>query len=422
MKLDRERLQRLLRPRPARRTEAPPQPFLPGERSSDTTIQPVMQLVGGRLCSSEHGDYLIVERRYPLDTRRGPVRLGDLLRLPGDTAAWLSARPTFEQIDFSSAAFIDTETTGLSGGVGTLVFLVGIGRFEDGHFVVRQFFLHRPDAEQALLRAVQEALVGSQAIVTFNGRAFDIPLLSTRFRLAWMEWPITEVPHFDLLTAARRLWRRRLGSCTLTHLEQTILGFARSEQDVPGWLVPTLYQQYIREGTAAPIARIFYHNREDVVSMVALAATLCQACSAMEGQPALHPVDYFSVGLVLEQAGHWHRAEEAYRRALASRLPDDIRSATLARLGALLKRQGRHQEASAIWEMWADDAPESEITPLVELAKHCEWRTRDIAAALSWSEQARRAVEAWPPGPKRARALAELDHRIRRLRRKLGRG
>ncbi|NOZ29364.1 MAG: tetratricopeptide repeat protein [Chloroflexi bacterium] len=418
MKLDRERLNRVLRPHQARRPRALAIPPV----SISAEGAPLERLVGGRIVATPHGSCLTVERRYPLEERRGHVRLGDLLHLPGAAVTRLNPYPDLDAFDFRSAAFIDTETTGLSGGTGTLVFMVGVGRFEGDHFVVRQFFMRRPDEERALLDQVLDAMADAAAMVTFNGRSFDLPLLTTRFRLARLEMSLIGVPHFDLLTAARRVWRRRLNSCTLTNLEREVLRFSRSVDDVPGWLIPTLYQRYLWEGEVTPMARVFYHNREDVLSMVALATILCRACSVPEEDDALHPIDYTALGWALERAGDWPQAERAYRRALADPLPDDVRDYALARLGTLLKRQGRRREAAELWQEWINRAPGDDVTPFVELAKHYEWHERDLETALMWSQWARRIVEGWPPGYRRDATLGELDHRIGRLRRKLERG
>lgn len=425
MKLDRERLNLVLRPHQARRERSLAlSNILPA--FSARSAPSLERLIGGRVISTPHGDCLLAEYCYPLDAVRGPVRLGDLVRLSAEVAAAgyqtarLGPQLDLDQLDFTSAVFLDTETTGLSGGAGTLVFLIGIGRFEGDHFVVRQFFMRSPAEERALLHAVAPAIADSAMVVTFNGRAFDLPLLATRFRLAWQPLPLADLPHFDVLTAARRLWRWRLGSCALTHLEREVLGFERAAEDVPSWLIPTLYQRYLRDGLIGPMARVFYHNREDVLSMAALAAVLSRAYLAAEDAAALHPVDWASMGRALEASGDWGRAERAYRQALARPLPDDVRRITLARLGWLLKRQERYQEAAALWEEWITSIPSDDVTPFLELAKHHEWHMRDVQTALMWSQWARHIVEGWPPGPARDRALRDLDHRIARLLRKQG--
>ena len=375
-------------------------------------------LVGGEIVETPHGACLVVERRYPLHTPRGDVAVGDLLEFPGAAAAWLDPQGRLEEIDFATTAFLDTETTGLSGAAGTLAFLVGIGRFTGGHFTVRQFFMRHPSEEPALLHAVTEWLAGATAIVTFNGRSFDLPLRATRYILARRPLPLTDAPHFDVLIAARRVWRQRLESCALSSLERDILGFSRSEEDVPGWLIPILYQQYVQQGAIEPMERVFYHNREDILSMTALAAILCRSSAAPVADESLHPIDRASLAWALEAAGEHARAEEVYRRALAQTLPDDVRRTTLARLAALLKRQERRLEAALLWQEWITSVPGDDVTPYIELAKQCEWHTHDHAAALMWSRWARQIVAGWPASAQRILTLNELDHRIARLSRK----
>ncbi len=421
MKLDRDRLNRLLRPQEPRRERAllsPPTPPTPARRHP----RAIEELVDGQVVDTPHGPCLLSERRYPLHTVRGDAYLGELRSLAGTPAVRLTPQPGLDRFDFASAAFLDVETTGLSGGAGTLAFLVGIGAFAEDAFVVSQFFMRHPGEEPALLHAVTQKLAGCTSLVTFNGRGFDVPLLATRFRLAWQTMPLADAPHFDVLLAARRLWRARLESCALSNLERAVLGYERSEADVPGWLIPSLYQEFLQGGDAAPIARIFYHNREDIVSMAALAAILCRACLAPTEDESLHPIDRVALARALEEAGDDELAIEAYRRALAQPLPDAMRRAALAWLGGLFKRRGEHDAAAAVWQEWITSLADDDVTPFLELAKHYEWRAREVATALLWGRWARQIVEGWPEGATRAAMLAGLDHRIARLLRKLGAG
>ncbi len=195
--------------------------------------------------------------------------------------------PRLDDFDFRQAAFLDTETSGLAGGAGTFAFMVGIGMFEvvgnDTIYVVRQVFMRNPAEERALLEVTASLLARCRGLVSFNGRAFDVPLLTMRYALQRQPSPLSDLPHFDLLPAARQRWRLRLPSCALSALERDILEHPRSQEDVPGWLIPSLYSDYARSaasGSPSPTAiddmtRVFYHNREDIVSMVPLAAMLC---------------------------------------------------------------------------------------------------------------------------------------------------
>ncbi|HMN31283.1 MAG TPA: ribonuclease H-like domain-containing protein, partial [Caldilineaceae bacterium] len=226
-----------------------------------------------------------------------------------------------------------------------------------------------------------------------------------------------ERAHLDLLHPARRLWRRRLQSCRLIHLEEAILGVRRSEEDVPGHLIPQLYLEFVQSGDARQLQRIFYHNLEDILSMVGLATQLSCAFAA-DAAPVLEREDWLAFAQCLEERQQWGEAEAAYQRAIeAIRDPAGKREA-FQRLGQLLKRQGRWSEAAATWESWLTTVPGVDPTPYVELAKLCEWQQGDLDGAAMWTQWAihtLRTAASWQRPPS---ALADLEHRLARLERK----
>ncbi|HSN75524.1 MAG TPA: ribonuclease H-like domain-containing protein, partial [Anaerolineae bacterium] len=219
------------------------------------------------------GPCLVATTHYPLDEARGGWALDAALRVSSDAAAACGRDQRLADFDFHSAAFLDTETSGLAGGAGTFAFMVGIGSFQEDGYVVRQVFMRNPAEERALLHVVGSLLAPCRELVTFNGRSFDAPLLNTRYALQRKPSPLADLSHLDLLPAARQRWRLRLSSCALSALEKDILGFRRTEQDVPGWLIPSIYQEYARSQgqprseVVDDMARVFYHNREDIVNM-----------------------------------------------------------------------------------------------------------------------------------------------------------
>ena len=250
--------------------------------------------------------------------------------------------------------------------------------------------------------------------------------MNTRFVLN-RDFPrLQHVPHLDLLFPARRLLRLRLGSCTLGNVEREALGVFREETDVPGWLIPALYRQYLRTGEAGELRRVFYHNLEDIVSLVTLATRLCSRF-ALDGNSAsvpdqLHPIDLVSLGRAYERLGWTAASEDAYRRALEDALPPDARERALGGLALLLKRQGRREEAAHLWRLWTESASDASLTPFIELAKHHEWHVPDIPAAVNWANQAVQRVGAWRPSSRRSLTLSELEHRLNRLQHKLMNG
>ncbi|HEY3291729.1 MAG TPA: ribonuclease H-like domain-containing protein, partial [Anaerolineae bacterium] len=184
---------------------------------------------------------------YPLQHQHGDWSINDVLARPPHLLARLNDGSGF---DPHTAVFLDTETTGLAGGAGTLVFLVGVGYFEkdDGgaeSFTIDQYFLHEPAEEAAMLDALNGRMATVEAMVTFNGRSFDVPLLETRFTLSRLRSGLSGLANLDLLVPARRAWRAELESCRLSSLEYHMLGVRRDQQDIPGALIPQLYREYL---------------------------------------------------------------------------------------------------------------------------------------------------------------------------------
>ena len=372
-------------------------------------------LVEGQQVESAQGHTFMALERYPLHFHHGHAALASLLQQPASIAAQLGREPRLAEADLSRAIFLDTETTGLSGGTGTLAFLVGIGLFEDEAFHLRQYFLRDPDEEAAMLSALADLASDYQAIVTFNGRGFDLPLLQTRYILARMRPTWLGLPHLDLLSPARRVWRDRLPSCALSSLEAHVLGVQRTQEDVPGYLIPQMYLDYLRTGDARDMLRVMYHNRQDILSMVTLATQLCQIFAGPSVDGSLDPADLVSLGKWYEDLGLNAQAEQAFCAALERDLLPLTRAAALTRLGLLLKRQERRDEAVVIWGQLAECYG---VAGHIELAKHHEWRTGDLEQALTWTQAALEVVAAWPRGFEQNEASAELAHRLERLKRK----
>jgi uncharacterized protein YprB with RNaseH-like and TPR domain len=363
------------------------------------------------------GSCYILDKVYPLGYQHGQDVLQDLLQLSPAPAAVFTRDSRLEPLNFRDFLFIDTETTGLAG-AGTLAFMVGAAFFEQGTagdvFVVRQYFLRDHGDEPAMLLLLEDLLAEKAGLITFNGRSFDIPLLDNRFLLNRMHTDIRDKPHIDLLPPARRLWRQRLGSCALGSLEETLLGLRRTQEDVPGFLIPSLYNAYLRHGDATELSRVFYHNQIDMVSMVTLANRVMRQFA--HADPSDHPIDLYSLGKWQAALGDTATSEQTLKQAVQGDLPLDTYHKALAELGALLKRQDRRAEAVPYWQQIAATSFEN-VDAHIELAKFYEWHEPDIAAAITWTRQALSLSQSWPSS--RANVIqAELEHRLARLRQK----
>ena len=295
-----------------------------------------------------------------------------------------SRHPQLGSADMQNFIFLDTETTGLSGGTGTMAFMVGAARFEQNTLHLEQFFLRNPAEEAAMLAALERFCDGMEAVVTYNGKAFDIPILNTRYILQSFISPFEDLPHFDLLALTRRIWKARLERCNLGVIEKEILGLIRSETDIPGYLVPEYYRDYLQTGDAEPLKGIFYHNQQDVVSLAALFAILADLLEEPSNWENNSIKDFISLGSVMEKLGNKTIASELYQKGL-SLGGDDKRDLVKAFLlqGNMAKKQGDWSVAQACWE---EAARLGSSEAMIDLAKFYEHVAKDYQKAIDYAQ------------------------------------
>ena len=333
----------------------------------------------------------------------------------GEVAA-LASCLGFAADDLRHPVFLDTETTGLSGGTGTVAFLVGLAWRDDGGLSFVQFFLSDFNQEDALLWAVGQYLENAGVLVSYNGKTFDWPLLQTRLVMRRADPAWRSPPHLDLLTLARRIFKPRLPDCALQTLEQAVLDLHRTE-DLPGTLIPSRYFAWLRGGDEGVLEPVFLHNRQDVLSMVLL---LARFESVLRGHADLHPLDRFGRARFLESRGFRTEAIEEYRRLWQEtrrgfRHHVVVRGAIGVRLARLLRREGMWREARHVleecWQTQAFPYPAA-----IELAKLLEHQARDLVAARRIVSDALRLLGmAVVPN---AQWQADLERRMQRLERK----
>jgi len=413
---------------------------------------------------------VVMERYYRFDQLHGTLRVGHyaeavegclstLAVLGGDQRAVVEAgrarvprlrfepdRAVADEAPRSDAPtrgpllFFDLETTGLSGGAGTMAFLVGCGAFDDAGFRVVQYFLSGYHAERDLLATLATVAEQYGGLVSFNGRTFDVPLIQTRYQFHRLPSPFGEMAHFDMLHPARRLWKRRgeagsgrgpdhrpdhlePSSCSLGALEEAILGVHRVG-DVPGAEIPARYFQFLRTRDVRPLQPVFEHNRLDLLSLAALTAVGMRIIDG--GVDAVSsPHEAIAVGQMFERLGRSAEAEAHFERAATLAWPAqstpspgrevraDVRAEALCRLAEHRRRQHRHGAAAEAWSGVLEASPGQVLAQQARraLAIHHEHRARDLDAARSLVVGALE-VERDP---------AEIDalrHRLARLDRK----
>jgi uncharacterized protein YprB with RNaseH-like and TPR domain len=356
---------------------------------------------------TEHGPLRRVITQHEEDHHHGSIPVSLALEACARDLAVLALDPTLESIDFSRALYIDTETTGLLGGSGTLPFLIGLAWFEGRCLRVEQMLLERPGLEVPMLQRLAQVLAQASCIVSYNGKSFDWPLLRTRFIMNRVAAP--KVPaHLDLLHCARRVYKRRLGAVRLINLDESILGFERVD-DMPGELIPQTYLGFLRGQVAGgALLPVVDHNRHD---LVALAAILGELVRRFRGEDAQDARDQFGFASVAARAEDHSRALAFAEAAAEADIRGELAPEALYLAGELKLRAGEFHaalqaflqslEAAGFHEQHASRAH-------LALAKLCEHKLRDFQRALHHAQHT---------GPcegedGRARRVARLQRKV----------
>lgn len=372
---------------------------LPTRPLEDDRVATLARWFDARTDVTENGTVLIVERSLPL---------------PAAAAASLAG--------LVPAVYFDTETTGLSTGAGTVIFLAGLARVTRGALIVRQYLLPDYHHERALLRAVAADLAQAARLVTYNGRTFDLPMLTARLTVhgLFREQAALPAAHDDLLPDARRLFRRPLGGARLADVESGVLGVRRTS-DCAGSEVPARYFGYLRGGSPDILAEVLDHNAQDVVSLALLEAELCRLRAGGWRDAAV--LDPRGMALELLRAGAVDDALELVESAQAV-TSDPTEANALRRVAArLLIAVGQIERAEELWTLGTRRASIDAASAWIEVARIRERHRGDLRGAMEAAAAASRVLDvAFALG--RGGSMAEVgrtrivvERRLRRLRR-----
>lgn len=374
----------------------------------------LVDVLPGTWEATPFGDCFTVRKKFPLSEKYGSGKLN-----PAPDLAFFEAIRQLEGISDilpEDLLFIDTETTGLSGGAGTYVFLVGVARYgADNKLDFAQFFLQDPSNEAAQLAALESYVSTSKVIISYNGKSFDLPRINTRYRFHGLSTPFDETFHLDLLHIARRLWKNHLPGCTLGDLEINLLGLEREGIDIPGWKVAEHFIQYLSTNDPTPLKNIFYHNEVDVISLAALLGYITDRLSSPLRKEYQGNPDLVSVGIYLNSLRLYIDAQRVLDSALSNpSLPNDLAQAGKLCLADIYKKNGDFLSAVPLWMECAQiGSPDAHI----ELAKYAEHTLLDYQDAIHWTLSAYDSLNILP-SHKQNKISALLDHRLQRLKRK----
>ena len=382
----------------------------------------ITALLPGEIIGSEDYGFFLYRRTFPATFSLGNVPLGAGLACQGRQIALSACDDTLRDFDPVRACYVDTETTGLAGGAGTVAFLVGLGYFREESFTLEQCFMRDYDDEGPMLDYLAEKFAEFDCIVSYNGKSFDLPLLRARFVQHRLSIPFSEAAHYDLVHAVRRVWKKRLNDCSLNNIERLILGFHR-EGDVPGYLIPQIWMDYLDSRDARPLEGVFYHHAMDILSLAALAGYLSQCLAAEEGPAFHHAEDQISVIRLYYKNKEYASVMEHARTFLdGSLVTDDLRRECLTLLGNAAKRQGRYDEMYNAWKTLHEEYP-TNSTGAAELAKFLEHQFRNIRAAAEVCRETLEALyrEHGAAGVTGDFQVSALRGRLKRLEAKLAR-
>lgn len=362
---------------------------------------------------TEFGPCYLRELAFPLDYRHGNSSISGVLKCCGPELVLPARDRSLNNFNLFKSIFLDIETTGLSGGTGTWAFLIGVGWLENDLFRLRQYFLRRPAEERAVLNHFAEEAKRFPAIITFNGKLFDLPLIQTRQMLSGFRQTSPEV-HLDLLQCARSLWKKRLASRSLRSLEEALLGLQRFD-DIPGAEIPAVYFDYLCRGKTANLKKVFEHNVLDILSMVTLLEKVSKIAG---GEPVEHPAEALALGQLYLQRGENESAISYLREASDCSIIPLAEEAAME-LALHFKRERKWSEAVSIWRKSADQIPANPVA-CIELAKYYEHRCHDYRTAIEVTKKALKETSGCGNiSFNSPLSTASLQYRLQRLEKRL---
>lgn len=349
----------------------------------------VARLLGAVCQKTKFGQHLTIRNWYstPEFAEPAPAAL-DLLARTKDEKLSRKTRTALENPE--KWLYLDTETTGLAGGTGTYAFLTGIAWWDAGGLQVEQFFMRDFADEHSVLSELAERLAERPVLVTFNGKTFDWPLLESRFTMTRRIPAPKLAAHLDLLHPARALWKLRLGSVRLIELEREVLDSVRlgwhRDEDVASALIPQFYFDYLRGGSAQPLAAVVRHNQLDLRGLAALFCKI-NTMLACEDPGETDGRDLFGLSRYLHRRGDVPGAANACSQAISAGLPAEHRHVATRDLALMAKRRGDFRRAVSLWEVLLAENSQPAIDACEQLSIHFERREKDMQKALDYARR-----------------------------------
>lgn len=379
--------------------------------------------VPGEVLVVEDDEFYLVRTDFPIDTQHGKLNLADGLNVEGRHISLSANDMELDDFDPRTAVFVDTETTGLMGGTGTVAFLIGVGYFVDDVFRLDQCFMRDYDDEEGMLKYLDGLFKKAETIVSFNGKSFDLPLMRTRFITNRIPYRLEGKTHFDLVHASRRFWKQRLRDCSLGNIEKEIMGIQR-HGDVPSFEIPQIWLDYLYSRDARRLKGVFYHHQMDILSLAVLTGHLSKCIDVPDGEGFEHHEDRLSLLRI-----HYRQKRYSEVLTLSSTLIETLTETALRHecfhlTGIAAKRRENWTLVEDLWKRCLTEFPR-DLTARLELAKYLEHQKKDYTNAAKLCEDAIQYMDTrsglgatYQDDPQRE----AFQHRLERIRRKLNQG
>ncbi|WP_332630276.1 ribonuclease H-like domain-containing protein [Halalkalibacter flavus] len=361
---------------------------------------------------------MIREQHYPLDHQHGKYDFSMTKEVVKRWREHTFSHPlSAKDREVEELLFFDTETTGLSSGVGNTIFMLGYAQFKEDYVGVKQYFLPGPESEVALYHHFLSDVGTLGNLVTYNGKAFDWPQVKTRHTFVRDQVPkLPKFGHFDLLHASRRMWKDLLPSCKLAVVEKEILGFERIE-DTPSYMAPMLYFDFLQDPNPEYVKGIFQHHEWDVLSLMTLYSHLSSMILKWDSF-SLNNKEKYEVARWYEAIGEKEISMAQYE--LLKGVGSSVAEASMFAYATCVKKEKNWEKAL---ESFSSLVGTKRYTYLaaVECSKIHEHQIKDYEKAIYYSKLALADEEYLVNHPKvkQEKLLNDLHVRINRLEKKI---
>ncbi|WP_078546200.1 ribonuclease H-like domain-containing protein [Litchfieldia alkalitelluris] len=364
--------------------------------------------------------YCMVRKvRYPLNYKHGIYQFNELNQIVSDWNLSTINHPLSSKgFQANQLFFFDTETTGLGGGAGNTIFLLGQATLTNEYVEVIQHFLPNPGAEVALYQSFLKS-IDYKTLVTYNGKSFDWPQVKTRHTLIRETVPnLPEFGHFDLYHASRRLWKNKLQSVRLANVEKDILSIHR-EGDVPGYLAPMLYFNFLENQNPEAIKGVLHHNEIDVLSLITLYIHLSK--QLLNNGLNNSESEKYEVARWLNHLGEEKVAATMYESISGSQTNTSLKAKL--QLAYMYKKQKDYETSLSFFlDVFNEGERVTKLEIAIELAKIYEHQQKNFEKAIHFTLEAKNIYKTQTSLIRDQNGYKndEIEKRLNRLKKKAG--